>query len=146
MAKSKLETALLKQLPTKFAEAQINSRLEEVAGIRLWAAEQRLNAQTTGVQGAWPFGEDFDAGALEQIQAKYVAATSKTIVGGYKCPSCGEPDSGNRMNKKTYCVKCGVLMVKGEGQGAMAKRLDKRADLKTELQKLNPGLNLGGLK
>lgn len=34
---------------------------------------------------------------------------------GLLCPKCGDPDFGNRMNKKPWCMKCNVaLSPKGE--------------------------------
>jgi ribosomal protein L37AE/L43A len=145
MRKSRLEAALLKQLPTKFAEAQINTRLEDVTNIRLWAAEQRMNAQTKDVQSGFPFGEDFGASGLAQIHVKYIQATSQTIQNKLVCPICGESDKGNKKNNVPFCLKCNVpLIQKDKKVEKVIRNLDKRESMKKELSRINPGLNPKG--
>jgi len=139
-----LKEELLKQLPTKFVEAQISSRLDEVANIRLWAAEQRLKNQPNGMHGSFPFGEDFGS-SLSCVHAKYIQATSQEVENKLICPVCGEADKGNKKNSVPFCFKCNVSLIqKDKKVERVIRGLDKRESVKKELSRINPGLNPKG--
>ncbi|MBA7715436.1 hypothetical protein ES703_124482 [subsurface metagenome] len=60
------------------------------------------------------------------------------------CPKCNEGDSGNRMNKQPWCMKCNTALIPKN----KLKKWNKLPEvkfapnaLKDELRRLNPGLN-----
>lgn len=62
------------------------------------------------------------------------------------CPTCGEGDKGNKMNRQPWCMKCNTAlipkkMLKKWLKLPKIKAIHKTDALKKELNRLNPGLN-----
>lgn len=62
------------------------------------------------------------------------------------CPTCGEGDHGNKMNKQPWCIKCNTAlipkkMLKKWLKLPKIKSVRKADAIKNELRRLNPGLN-----
>jgi len=108
----RIERALLKQLKVSNVLGIVQgNRLEDLASVRLWAAEKRTEMMGRDLP-AYPCGEDLGE-ALVQAHLMY-ARLHPQQENKLVCPSCGEGNKGNIVNKKPWCIKCNVPLVSKE--------------------------------
>jgi len=81
---------------------------------------------------------------LMEINEKYQRRLNKIEAGsGLICPECKDSDHGNRMNGKSWCMKCNKPLISRKDLEKWKKMPEikiSRDAIKKELQRLNPGL------
>jgi len=106
-SKEELEKALLGQLPKNVYAPGFLDLQTDVNAVKFEAAEARMKAEALEPnRGYFMIPQD----PLAEIYAKYLA-TIKSEEAELVCPECGEPDYGNRVNKKPWCIKCNMPLV-----------------------------------
>jgi len=146
MSKKELERHLLSQLPKAFEAVKL-----DVDELSLRVTELRMHAEELKAKTGKPFTFSVDpVSPLAMIHAKYVKVTSGKNASELVCPVCGEPDKGNKVNGKPWCLKCNVELVPRGKVKKMLKKVirvvSKSEALKRDLKKINPGLYPEGEK
>lgn len=139
MSREELEKALLSQLPTVSNTVRL-----DVEDLQMKIAELKMRVEELKLQTYKPFTFSPEPiSPLAVIHAKY-AALLKHADDTLICPVCGEPDHGNKVGEKPWCLKCNVELVEKRKMKKLIHKvirvLSKDEAFKKELKKVNPGL------
>ena len=108
MTNSELETALLAEAPKQWERVQRN-KLKRQKGKAKWQREiDEIDGKVADVKArAEELRRQYDP-ELMRITANLDSKNGMSL--GLQCSKCHEPDRGNKMNGKPWCMKCNVAL------------------------------------
>lgn len=109
MNQSELETALLAEAPKQWERFQRN-KIKRAKGKAKWQREiDEIDGKVADAKAhAEELRRQYDP-ELMRINANLERKLGVSV-GGLRCPKCGEPDRRNKMNGKSWCMKCNVAL------------------------------------
>lgn len=97
------------------------------------AAWQRdMDTVNTGIAGFRRRAEEIKRSRDPLLMKANEHFLKKIVRVGLVCPECGDPDHGNRMNKKPWCMKCNVALAPEGSKSTMKTVKDKGRPTFTE--------------
>jgi len=106
---SLLEAALLAEAPKQWERFQRNKLKRQKGKTKLQREIDEIDDKVTDVKAhAEELRRRYDP-ELMKINANLERKLGSPI-GGLRCPKCGEPDRQNKMNGKSWCLKCNVAL------------------------------------
>ncbi len=104
-----LEAALLAQAPKQWKRFQ-EKRLKRQKGKAKWQRE--IEEMDSKVADAKTQAEELRRQYDPELMRININLERKlgSVVGGLRCPKCGDSDMHNRMDNKPWCMKCNVAL------------------------------------
>lgn len=106
--KSVLEAAALAEAPKQWERFQKN-RTKRLKGLPKWKRElEEIDSKIADARvKAEELRRQYDP-ELMRINANLERKLG--VAEGLRCVKCGEPDRGNKMNGKSWCMKCNIAL------------------------------------
>lgn len=131
---SVLEAALLAEAPKQWESFKHRRQKVEKSKVKWQQEIDNLDKKVAGMK------RQHDS---ELLRINELFEKKMNITVGLCCPECGEPDRGNKLNNKAWCMKCNVpLVVRGTPKYSRGNPTIKSLPkgLRSEVDRLNPGL------